>query len=140
MCVKSSENKKEAPVNDTTSKESQKLNYLQIIKYHLSRPYAFYFNIRYLNIIFTLNSLWPYQNIKKGYIYKNSLREFGCGRTSLMFEDSKLEELFELADKAEYLAASMLEIDLAELNPTDNFKENYTFTVIIENFCYKNLF
>lgn len=81
--------------------------------------------MRYLNVLFA-----P----KKGDIYKHSFKEYALPRTRLKFGDSKLEELFEMADKAEYLAASMLEIDLAELSSTDNFKENYTYTVI-KQFC-----
>ena len=76
--------------------------------------------MRYLNVL---------SISKPGEIYKYSLEKYALPKTTLYFEDSKFEELFELADKSEYLAASMLEIDLAEINPTDNFKENYTFTV-----------
>lgn len=46
------------------------------------------------------------------------------------FRDSKFNELFEMADKAKYIGASMLTIDIAELSSSvDNFKENYPFTV-----------
>jgi len=77
--------------------------------------------MRYLNIISLTNP---------GDLYKYSFEKYVMPKTLLFFEDSKFEELFELADKAILLALSMLEIDIAEINSIDNFKENYAFTVI----------
>lgn len=76
--------------------------------------------MRYLNI-FSLP--------KPNEIFKYSFERYCLPKTILFMEESKFEELFELADKSEYIAASMLEIDISEINPTDNFKEHYPFTV-----------
>ena len=80
--------------------------------------------MRYLNIFFLS---------KPNEIYKYGLERYAQNRSTILFEDSKFEELFEISDKAEYLAYSMLEIDIAELSTIDNFKENYTFTVNKKN-------
>lgn len=93
-------------------------------KYYFRRMFLFYFNMRYLNV-FSLSN--------QREIYKYSFERHVLPKTLLSFEDSKFEELFEMADKAIFLGISMLEIDIAELNSVDNFKENYIFTV-------KNLF
>ncbi len=76
--------------------------------------------MRYLNI---------YAKSNTGDIYKYSFERFTRHKTQLYFEESKFEELFELADKAIYLSASMLEIDISEIDSMDNFKECFTFTV-----------
>ncbi len=90
------------------------------IKNNYRRLFLFYYNLRYLNVLFLR---------KKKEIYRFSYENFVKSRAFIFMQDSKFEELFEMADKAEYLAASMLEIDLSEVNPSDNFKENYIFTV-----------
>lgn len=94
----------------------------QFLKYHLKKSFSIYFNMRYLNTLKIKNP---------GEIYKYSFEKYASPKTNLSFEESKFEELFEIADKLEFLAASMLEIDIAELSSIDNFKENYTFTVLL---------
>jgi len=102
------------------NKEVKRLPSGSFIRIYLKKLFPLYYNLRYLNVFYLS---------KPGEIYKYSFEKYSNQRTTLFLEDSKFEELFELADKSEFLAASMLEIDLAEIISTDNFKENYTFTV-----------
>jgi len=78
--------------------------------------------MRYINI-FSLS--------KQGKIYDYSFKRFASPRTLLIFEDSKFEDLFELASKAMFMGTSMIEIDIAEINSVDNLKEGDFFTVKI---------
>ncbi len=79
-----------------------------------------YFKYRYLN---TLNlSL-------NGQVYKNSIDHFINNPSPLNFPESKFQELFELADKVKFLSASLIQIDIMELNTMDSFKEGYPYTV-----------
>jgi len=114
--------------NNKMKKENEKISKIKnesipagmFLKYYLKKSIPIFFNLRYLNL----------HKIKKpGEIYKYSLEKYALPKTNLPFEESKFEELFEIADKLEFLAASMLEVDIAELSSIDNFKENYTFTV-----------
>lgn len=116
-------NSKKAKTKTEEPVEKKKISSGFFFKFHLRKLFPFYYNMRYLNIFFL-----P----KPGEIYNNSFKRFALPRTILNFEDSKFEELFELASKAIFLGTSMLEIDIAEINSVDNFKENYSFTVNFE--------
>jgi len=118
LCESASD--KEEPERVPKVKEIKAMPSGFFFRYHFRRLFPFYYNLRYLNIFYLS---------KPGEIYNYSYQKYLLPKTLLFLEDSKFEELFEMADKAEYLAASMLEIDISEINPTDNFKENYTFTV-----------
>jgi hypothetical protein len=55
-----------------------------------------------------------------------------------------MQELFELADKSKFLSASLIQIDIQELNNVDNFKEGYQYTKAYAKFLkmikYKELY
>ncbi len=118
LCETNSE--KEEPERLPQQKEIDRLPSGFFFRYHFKKMFSFYYNLRYLNV-FSLSN--------PGEVYKHSLERYALPKTKLFLEESKFEELFELADKSEYLGASMLEVDIAEINSIDNFKENYTFTV-----------
>jgi hypothetical protein len=85
---------------------------------------AFYFKLRYLNLT----------NIEtNGQVYKHSLDYYINNTNSLFFTESKMQELFEYSDKAKFLSASLLSIDISEINTIDSFKENYPYTVLLLN-------
>jgi hypothetical protein len=81
---------------------------------------SFYFKFRYLNAL----------NVNfKGQVYKNSFENYSKNISPLYFSESKVQELFELADKAKFLSASLIQIDIQEVNSVDNYKEGYQYTV-----------
>ena len=85
-----------------------------------------YFKFRYLNTF----------NIGlNGQVYKNSIDYYMKNPSPLNFPESKYQELFEIADKVKFLSASLIQIDINELNTVDSFKEGYPYTVI---FSIKN--
>jgi hypothetical protein len=81
-----------------------------------------YYNYRYLNSTGGLNF---------GKYFQFSVDEYTKQPKALSFYDSKIQELFELADKSKFLGASLLSVSINELNIIDSYKENYPFTVII---------
>jgi hypothetical protein len=83
---------------------------------------SIYFKFRYLNA----------SNISlNGQVYKNSFDYYTNNVSPLYFSESKMQELFELADKAKFLSASLIQIDIQEVNTVDNHKEGYQYTVRI---------
>jgi hypothetical protein len=80
------------------------------------------YNIRYLGL-FTKNH--------PGEIYKHSFESQYKYSNFFFNEESRMNELFELADKSDLFSSSMLQIDISELSSVDNYKESYPFTVII---------
>lgn len=84
-----------------------------------------YFKLRYLNSM----------NVKlDGQVYKNSIDSYTNNVSPLFFSESKIHELFEVADKAKFLSASLIQIDIQEVNTIDNYKEAYPYTVYINNY------
>ncbi len=84
-----------------------------------------YFKFRYLNAM----------NVNlSGQVYKNSFDYYTNNVSPLYFSESKMQELFELADKAKFLSASLIQIDIQEVNTIDNFKEGYQYTVNTNNY------
>jgi hypothetical protein len=80
-----------------------------------------YYKLRYLNT----------NNVNTdGQVYKTSMDHYINNPSSLFFSESKMQELFEYADKAKFLGASLLSIDISEINVIDSYKENYPYTVI----------
>ena len=79
-----------------------------------------YFKFRYLST----------QNISlNGQVYKNSIDYYMNNPSPLNFPESKFQELFELADKVKFFSASLIQIDILELNTIDSFKEGHPYTV-----------
>ncbi len=96
---------------------------------------SFYFKFRYLNK----------SNISlNGQVYKNSFEGYNNNLSPLFFSESKMQELFELADKAKFLSASLIQIDIQEINSVDNYKEGYLYTAPYAKFLkilrYKDLY
>lgn len=96
---------------------------------------SFYFKFRYLNAL----------NVNlKGQVYKNSFDHYTKNISPLYFSESKMQELFELADKAKFLSASLIQIDIQEVSSIDNYKEGYTYTAPYAKFLkmlhYKELY
>jgi hypothetical protein len=81
---------------------------------------SFYFKLRYLNLT----------NIDtNGQVYKNSLDHYINNPSPLFYSESKMQELFEYSEKAKFLGASLVSIDIAETSTVDSYKENYPYTV-----------
>lgn len=78
-----------------------------------------FYNIRYLGL-FSKN--------QTGEIYKHSF-ETHYNSNFFFNEESRMNELFELAEKSDLFAASMLQVDISEISSVDTYKENYPFTV-----------
>ena len=72
----------------------------------------------------------PFSSNKRGEIYDHSYKKYFFQSNFFFNEETRMHELFELAGKADFIAASMLQVDFSELSSVDTFKENYPFTVI----------
>jgi hypothetical protein len=85
------------------------------------RIFPLIYNIRYLGL---------FSKSHKGEIYKHSFENQYRYSNFFFNEESRFNELFELAEKSDLFSASMLQMDISELSSVDNYKENYPFTVI----------
>lgn len=63
----------------------------------------------------------------------NTYKHLGALRP-LWNHESRLQELFEMADKSKYVAANMVGVDFSEMITIDSYKEVYPFTVILKLF------
>jgi len=82
---------------------------------------SFYFNLRFLNVLRKPNN---------GEVYKYSFNQWRHPNSPLIFQESKINDLFEYASKSRYLSSSLLAVDIAELTSSiDSYKEGYPFTV-----------
>lgn len=106
----------------TGGKESIK-SFLRL-KSTLRGLWSSYFNLRYLNV---LNKKTTY-----GEVHKYSFDQWRHPSSPLIFEESKINDLFEYASKSKYLSSSLLAVDIVEVSASvDSYKEGYPFTVII---------
>jgi hypothetical protein len=79
-----------------------------------------------------------------GPVISYSYNRWKNNTSPLLFEESKFIELFEAADKSKLIAASLLSVDIADVNTSiDSYREGYPYTVkiIFEIFFFfQNLF
>jgi hypothetical protein len=106
-------------LNKTLALSTQSKTWLGVKRF-VRKFYPGYFNFRYLNFIGGPTGYGP--------IFSYAFSSFKHVESPLLFEDSKIQELFETAEKARYLAASLVSVDCAELVTIDSFRENYPFT------------
>ncbi len=100
---------------------SKTSNYIFNIKQRLRNLWSGYFGFRYLNSTSVKNF---------GQVFSFSYNRWRNVSSPLIFEESKYIELFEAADKSKFIAASLLSVDISEVNSSiDNFREAYPFTV-----------
>jgi hypothetical protein len=67
-----------------------------------------------------------------GPIFRYSEQNWSKVSSPLFFEESSYAELFESADKAKLIAASLLSVDISEVSSSiDSFREGYPYTVYI---------
>ena len=83
-----------------------------------------YFAFRYLNT-FSIKSYGPVGSYSMSH-WKNV-------KSPLIFKESKYIELFEAAEKSKFIAASLISVDISEVNSSiDSYREGYPFTVCIK--------
>ncbi len=78
-----------------------------------------FFNMRFLGLTSYTGNSKLYN-----FFFNRHINSFSL----LPFEESKLQELFELKDKSFYLASNLLSQDFYELPTIDSYKENFPIT------------
>jgi hypothetical protein len=98
-------------------------NYVLRMKQAFRNLWSGYFSFRYLNST-------SIKNFKPVFGY--SYNKWKDVSSPLLFEESRYVELFEAADKSKFIAASLVSVDLAEVNSSiDSFREGYPYTVYL---------
>jgi hypothetical protein len=93
------------------------------LKKNLRNLWSGYFGFRYLNS-FSIKNLGPVSSF--------SVNRWKSVSSPLLFEETKYIELFEAAEKSKFIAASLLSVDICEVNTSlDSYREGYPFTVKI---------
>lgn len=80
----------------------------------------YFYNMRYLGVFSLKNP---------GEIYKHSFNNQYKNTSFFFNEETRMHELFELAEKSDLFGASMLQVDISEIASVDTYKEHYPFTV-----------
>ena len=91
------------------------------------KMFPIFYNMRYLGV-FSLKAPGP--------IYQHSINQYANG-TFFFNEETRMHELFEFAEKSDLFSASMLQVDLSEIQAVDTYKENYPFTVRFKKYKIK---
>ena len=90
-------------------------------KKSLRNLWSGYFSFRYLNS-FSVKNFGPVSGF--------SFNRWKSVSSPLLFEETKYIELFEAAEKSKFIAASLLSVDISEVNSSlDSYREGYPFTV-----------